>query len=186
MTNNEIYLVVRNIIIAATDCPTVIKYNQNQQAPGGDYCAVSVGQPKRQRGQAIIKRSNTAPVSSPIGNVLDVNHNIYAQVISDVSINFYRGLAFDYAGQLFQANKRADVSELLFTSALGWRSTSTINNLTALQSNEWEDRAQITLSLFHELDQTVTTNAIYSVAITAENEDGDTLTTVTVDAPTEP
>jgi hypothetical protein len=100
-----------------------------------------------------------------------LNHGISSQIIADVTINFYRGDANDYAAQLFQANKRPDIQELLFRAKVGWNGASPINNLTALQSENWETRAQIVIRLTYEQLQTVTTNAIYQIPVQIEEFD---------------
>ena len=158
---------MRQIVLIATDCPEAILANQNKpspkDAPKGEYCAIKASGSKRQHGQAIIRKSNTGIITSPIGDVYDLDHAVAAQVVADVTINFYRGNANDYAMQLFQANKRPDISELLFINKVGWVGVNPINDLTALQSEDWETRAQIVVRLAYEQISTVTTNAIYQI-----------------------
>lgn len=186
MDNLELYKLMREIVLLATNCPVAIDANPNDTAPSGEYCAIETKGAKRQRGQAIIRESNTELVTSPIGDVYDIDHGISSQVIADVTINFYRGDANAYAEQLFQANKRPDIQEKLFRAKVGWNGTTPINNLTALQSENWETRAQIVVRLAYEQLSTVTTNAIYQVPISINDFDSDKIiveTTLTTPNP---
>ena len=54
------------------------------------------------------------------------------------------------ASKLLQANKRPDISVILFQNDLGWNGAEPINDLTAIQSNRQEQRAQITIRLMYE------------------------------------
>lgn len=183
MTNDDLFNLVRQIVLTVTGVPEAIEANQNAPAPAGDYATVWVKPNRQQRGQAIIRHSSTDLVTSPIGQVHDVNHDIRPQVIGQVSVNFFRGSAHSYAAQLFEANKRPDVSELLFNAGVGWKQTGPVNDLTALQSNQNEPRAEITLSLMFEQTQNVTSNAIYSATINAEDGGGNQLQSETKTAP---
>lgn len=185
MTDDQIYTVFQQIIMDVTGLAgtNVIPADDNHQAPSGAYASIKVGQSRGQRGHANQILKNTALVSSPIGMVRDVEHDIRPQVTNDISVNFYRGAAGEYASALFQANKRPDVSQALFQAGIGWRNANAINDLTALQSNEMEQRAQITITVWYEQSQKVVTNAIYSTSITVENENNDTIQTETIDSP---
>jgi hypothetical protein len=183
MLNLDIYKVLREIILTVTGCPVVIRSNPNAPSPDGEYCAVSVSQPVTQRGQAIVRTKNTAPVTSPIGDVVDVEFDVRSQLIMSASCNFYRGEAHQYARQLFQANKRPDIQALLFTNKIGWNGCEPVNNLNALQSEDWENRAQVTVRLMFEDSSVIDNNAIYSASATVENEDGDILEEFDIESP---
>ena len=186
MTDNEIYNVVHAIIIRMTGLAGdhVIPGDDNKDSPSGSYASIKVGTSRGQRGQANTVQTNTALVSSPIGQVRDVEHEIKAQLTISVGINFYRAGALENASKLFQANKLPSVAAELFAAGLGWNSTSAINNLSSLQSRDVEERAQITLILLYEQSVTETVNAIYSVPVGFEDENGDTLESITIDAET--
>ena len=179
MTDEEIYDLVHTVINTVTGIATdhIIPADDNEESPDNAYASIKVGVRRGQRGQANITKSNTDLVSSPIGDVYDVNHNIKAQINVDVSINFYRTNAIENALNLFQANKRPDISDLLFTANIGWKGTGAVNDLTALQSKEREERSQVTLTLLYEQEQSMVTNAIYGVPIIVEYEDGDVIIT---------
>lgn len=185
MTSDELYSLVQRIVAAVTGLPAnkVIKADQNAPAPAGEYATVDTKRGTSMRGQAIIRRRDSAPVVSPIGNVRDVEHDIRPQMVTQVSVNFYRGNAHDHAADLLEANKRPDISEMLFLAGAGWQQAGPINDLTALQSAQHEPRAQVTIYLMHERVTVATTNAIYGTSITVENEAGDELQTITTSAP---
>lgn len=186
MDDLDLYKLMRQIVLIATGCPVAIQANPNKSSPDGEYCAIETKGTKRQRGQAIIREANTDAVTSPIGDVYDISHDIRSQVIADVTINFYRGNANYYASQLFQANKRPDIQEMLFRAKVGWNGATPINNLTALQSENWETRAQIVIRLTYEQSSAVVTNAIYQAPIAINDFDsGETIieTTLTIPNP---
>ena len=180
MTNLEIYKVIRSVVIAVTGVPTVIRSNPNAPSPSGDYCAISVSQPVRQRGQANITKSNVNQTGGWVG----VTHDVKPQLIVDASLNFYRGSAHEYARKVFQANKRPDIQELLFKNKIGWNGSQPVNNLNAIQSENWENRAQVTVRLMFEDTTTIDTNAIYKVGVIVEDESGNELENIEIDTPT--
>lgn len=186
MTDDELYALVHDIVATVTglDGNHIIPADDNEQSPSGAYASIKIGSSRGQRGQANIVLSETDLVSSPIGDVRDINHDIRPQITVDVSINFYRGTALENATNLFQANKRPDISALLYTANVGWRNSTAINDLTSLQSKEREERSQMTITLMYENSQVVTTNAIYTIPIGVENENGDTIQNETVEFPT--
>lgn len=180
MDREQLFDVIRQIILTVTGVPECILADPNAPSPKGVYASVEPMLSVRQRGQANIHRSDTAPVTSPIGPVNNSIVDVRAQVIVNCSVNFYRGDARNNASKLFQCNKRPDISALLFQNGIGWNGTDQINDLTALQSNRKEQRSQVTLRLMYELSDPVEINAIYSVQIITENEDGDELSNITI------
>ena len=102
------------------------------------------------------------------------------------AFNRFARCANDYAHQLFQANKRPDIQELLFINKVGWNGTNPLNNLTALQSEDWETRAQIVVRLTYEQSQLVTTNAIYQVPLEVEEFDSGAIITDSIIKSTNP
>ncbi len=185
MTDNDIYDVFHGIITTVTGLAgeQVIPADDNENAPSGSYASIKVGLSRGQRGHANQYLKNTELVDSPIGQVRDVEHDIRPQVTNDISINFYRDGAGEFASAMFQANKRPDISQILFQAGIGWRNAGPINDLSALQSKKIEERAQITITAWYEYQYKVVTNAIYSSSISVENEEGDIIQTQTVSSP---
>lgn len=173
MTSLEIFAVLRPIIMTVTGVPECILADPNAQAPTGPYASVRVRQAIRERGQANITITDL-PVTR------EVRYNIRAQIICDVSVDFYRGTAMEYAEKLKECHKRPDVPWLLYRKQLGWGGTDAVNNLTALQSGNMEQRAQITIRLYYEAIDIVDVNRIERVSATIENEKAETIESVDV------
>ena len=178
MTNIELFDIIRPIIISVTGVPECILADPNAPAPSGEYAAVRPKQSISERGQSNIIRTNGT------GNELDVD--VRAQIIAECSVNFYRGNAVDYAEKLKQCNKRPDVSASLYRAGVGWNRTSSVNNLTTLQSDNQEQRAQISLYLMYEATDSVTINSIERVNYDVQYETGTVVASgsvETIDAP---
>ena len=180
MTREQLFDILRPIILTVTGVPECILADPNAPSPRGEYASVEPLLSIRQRGQANMIRTDTAPVSSPIGPVNDSNVDVRAQVIANCSINFYRGDPRYRASRLLQANKRPDISAILFQNKIGWNGAEPINDLSALQSHRREQRAQITIRLMYEITDPVIINTIYSAQLIVENEKGDELLNVVV------
>lgn len=175
MTELELFTPLQQIVKLVTDLPdsNVILADQNSKSPTGEYCTIRPSQTVGQRGQANLYNSDIA------GNL--VRTDVRAQIMATCSVNFYRGNALNYARKLHQCNKRPDVSMILWRAGIGWNGTDAINNLTALQAANWEQRAQITLRLMYETSDIATINNILSVGIITESESGDVLDSITVE-----
>ena len=168
MTSLEIFKILRPILMTVTGVPECIMSDPNAQAPLGPYASVRVRQAIRERGQANV-RITDVPVTR------QVRYDVRAQIICDVSVDFYRGAAMEYAEKLKECHKRPDVPWILMRAGLGWGGTDAVNNLTALQSSNFEQRAQITVRLMYESSNIVDINNILSASISVQNENGDTL-----------
>ncbi len=174
MNRLDIFNAIRPIILSVTGVPEVILADPNAQSPQGEYVSVEPKQSLSQRGQANVRRNTSMTPQS-------VDVDVRAQVIVECSLNFYRGNARDRAERLLQANKRPDVSAALYRAGLGWNRADVINNLTSLQSNNFEQRAQISIFLMYETTDPITINSIESVSVSVENEKGEVLQTIEVD-----
>lgn len=177
MTNQELFAKLRPIVMLATGVPECILADQvgpgSMPAPKGAYATITPRQSISERGQANI-------VSRDIpGDQVEVD--VRAQIMCSASINFYRGEALMYAERLKQANKRPDVSMMLFRAKIGWNSTDAVNNLTALQSANFEQRAQITIRLMYETSSLPAINNILSVEVALQNEKARVIETFTVE-----
>ncbi len=172
MTNNELFTLMRNIVMLVTGVPTCILADQNTSAPAGSYATIRPRQSVKQYGQAGIKYTGIPDDK--------VRHTIKLQKMCDCSINFYRGSAQEYAELIAECNKRPDVQELLMRASVGWNGADAVNNLTSLQANNWEQRAQVTVRLMYEIEQIVDTNAVTNVGISTQIESGDVVQVVDV------
>lgn len=178
MTNEELFKKLRPIVMLATGVPECMLADQagpgSMPAPKGAYATITPRQYVGERGQANV-------TSRDIPGDL-VEFDVRAQIVCSASVNFYRGEALMFAERLKQANKRPDVSMMLFKAKIGWNSTDGVNNLTSLQSANFEQRAQITIRLMYEAISLSEINNILSVEVALENEKAQVLQTFTVEA----
>ena len=173
MTDEELYLVLRQIVMQVTGVSMCILADTNQNAPVTDYCAIRPRAAVTERGQANVT-TKTDTVNKQVVTT------VRQQLIVSADCDFYRGAAIQMAGKLKQANKLPTVSGILTKAGIGWADTSSVVNLTALQSNNMEQRAQITIRLFMEEVITDSVNTIESVKVTVQNEEGVTLQSIDV------
>lgn len=172
MTDSELFLILRPHIMRVTGVPECILADPNAQAPNGEYASVRPTQVVRQRGQANIYTSDRPD------NL--IRTDVRAQIIADCEVNFYRGSALARARSLIECHKRPDVAWDLFKHKIGWGGTEAVNNLTALQASNFEQRAQIVIKLWYETSSIVDINNILSVSATVADENGQTLQSVAV------
>jgi len=187
VTNNELFSVIRKIVMLVTELGdgNVVIRDPDLGSPSGEYCAIEVAGPARAYAKGGQRFTNIGPVSSPIGDVYDVNHEVRQHVLREVSLNFYRGTANDHAIKMLGAAKRVDAHSLLLTNNLGWISVGPVNDLTALQSGSHEQRAEVTITIASLETQNVQSNAIYNVPLSVQNENGIETGTETITAPPE-
>lgn len=175
MTSDELYDILQPIVLLVTGVPVCILADPNKPAPAGEYASIRPKVSIGERAQPIVQRSTSATPES-------VDIAVERQVECSAWVEFYRGEAMDRAGLLKGCNKRSDVSTTLYQNKLGWRSTSAINNLTALQSNNFEQRAQITINLWYTTTDEITINSIESASVEVQYETGETIVTVDINA----
>ncbi|MNP79544.1 hypothetical protein D3C76_1774180 [compost metagenome] len=70
---------------------------------------------------------------------------------------------------------------MLFKAKIGWSNTDAVNNLTSLQSANFEQRAQITLRLMYETSSLQVINNILSASVAFENEKAQVIQTFSVE-----
>jgi hypothetical protein len=172
MTNEQLFAILRPIIISVTGVPECILADQNAKSPIGEYASIRPRQTISERGQAHI-----VPTNRP-GNFVEVD--VRAQVIATATVNFYRGDAMARVERLKECNKRPDVSIALFKAGVRWMGTDAANNLTALQSVNWEQRAQISVRLGYEVSSLADVNNILSAQIIVEDEKARVLETIDI------
>lgn len=177
MTNEELFKKLRPVVMLATGVPECLLADQvgpgSMPAPKGAYATITPRQSVGERGQANVKTRDIP------GNLVETE--VRAQIMCSASVNFYRGEALMYAEMLKQANKRPDVSMMLLKSKIGWNGADSVNNLTSLQSANFEQRAQITIRLMYEAISLSEINNILSVEVVLQNEKAQALETFTVE-----
>lgn len=158
MTNNEIFAALRPHILNVTGVSQCVLADQNEESPDGPYASVRPRQSIRERGQANIIMTDGANDT--------IVYEVRAQIVASCEINFFRGEAMQYAEMLKECHKRPDVCWPLWQKGIGWGGTEPVNNLTALQASNFEQRAQIIVKLLYEAVNTVTVNNILHVPFT--------------------
>jgi hypothetical protein len=176
MTDEQLFDVLRPLILTVTGVPECILANPNAPSPSGAYCSVRAHQGITQRGQA-----NNYKRNIPNGPYIDVEKDARAQIIAKCAIEFFRGDAMNFAQKLLQMNRRPDVQAALFKANIGWQGTGPINNITALQSDNFESRAYIDVHLMYETSDPVVINQIASAQVIVEDEKSNELANITVD-----
>lgn len=176
MTDKELFAILRPHIIRVTGVPECILADPNAQAPGNiEYASVRPRQSVTERGQANIYTSDIA------GD--QVRTEVRSQIIARCQVNFYRGEALRRAELLKECHKLPSVAWDLFRNKIGWGGTEPVNNLTALQASNFEQRAEITIRLMYETTNIDDINNILSASVTVEDEKARLLQTVDVNLP---
>lgn len=179
MTDDELFDVLRQVVLISTGLENCVLADQNAPSVKGEYATIKPNQTVNQRGQANVSRSSVPGVPT-------VNIDIRSQVISTCSVNFYRGNARNNALKLKQCNKRPDVSEILFKAGVGWNHAGPVNDISALQSGNIEQRTQLNLFVMYELLTQTTQNSIERITLIGEDRNGDVLSTTEIISPDAP
>lgn len=162
--STEIFEAIKKVVERLTGVQA-FSANQNDISPRGAYATILVMQSAvaTSRGtvkQKIINDGNDAVVTARY------------PVTWTVTINFWRGKAIENATRLMNIFYLPATSDELLASGVGLVNCSNVQNLTALQSKSFEERAVITLTLttFEEISEQV--GVIRKFGISVENEDG--------------
>lgn len=139
MREQAIFELVRTIIHQYDDNLVCIKADQNAPAPNGLYASIRV-------------QHDTEDLGSPTKTQTITTEGITTEYIRQlkyqVNINFYRTGALDACNFLLNVHRLESVATQLLLHNVGWGGTSKAHNLSALQSTELEERANITLYLY--------------------------------------
>jgi len=155
MTRDELFDVLRPIILSVTGVPECILADPNAPAPDGEYASIEPHYSVRQLGQP-----NVTDVFDE--GALVIAETVRRQLLAECSVDFYRGSDTRLrASRLINCNRRTSVSTALRAAGVGWHDTGRVNNLTALQSNQMEQRSQISIFIkYVELDTPENINSI--------------------------
>lgn len=179
MTELELFNIIRPIVLLVTGVPECILANPNAESPSGEYAVIEPKSNVTSRGQAnIVSKDKVGPI--------DIDVTIKRQLIAQCSVQFYRGAALDYASRLMDCNKRSDVSRMLYQAGVGWNRAGPVNNLKTLQSDNVENRSQISLFLMYEETDETSVNSIERIQIQVQNEDAQVLETIELETPDAP
>lgn len=180
MTREELFDILRPIIVSKTGVPECILADPDAPAPSGEYASVEPFSGITEIGTGgQTQREIDAVDGNPDFKDLEITVNSNQEV--QVSVNFYRGNARDYAPKLKQSDKFPSTHETMLINGLGWMRTGPINNLTTLNQGRQEPRAQVDIFIRRVEKATETVQQIYSASWEGENEDGDTISTGSTD-----
>ena len=170
-SNEAINKAVRDLITAAT--PDVLAIRAQQSAPLPQVkpfatVQISLLPPL---GWADLDRTNN--ISGD-----DIDELISEMVAVRASVNYFRstddGLvsAFDRSVAFKTFLQGTLARQQMNAAGLGLSTTSDVRNLTALENDKWEERAQMDLTFFALSERTDLIMEIKSVLITGEVEEG--------------
>ena len=164
MNTLEVYKALRQIVLKLTGVDECLLADQNTPAPSGTYATIRVAQSIRPASQGEVIRSYNKESRT-------VTERIKSPVIYSATVNFYRGDAQRNASRLVNCSRLSTIHEILLRNGLGWVDTDPVQNLTALQSNEQEQRAVITVRLVGTQIISETVNTIEAIpSITVEDK----------------
>lgn len=175
MTDIDIYRLLRPAVLTASGVPMVIMAAQNAPAPEGSYASIHVRTGAKDRGMAF-KERRLLPDNETF------EHTIHSQPEVTCVVEFYRLGAKNYAANIQQIDKRDDIYWTLFKAGLCIMSTGPLLDLTALQADNHEERAQVSIYLRMQVSNTYNVNRIMEVTGTVQNEGGTELQSATVKA----
>lgn len=175
MTNIELYRLLHPAVMTASGVPFIIPGGDNEDAPKGPYASIHVRTDIRERGMAF-KDRRLLPDNETF------EHKIRSQQEVTCTVEFYRAGAKEYAANMLQLDKREDIIWALYKAGLNIMSTGPVLDLTALQSNQHEERARVDIYLRMQVARKYEINRIMEVTGVVSSEDGDQLQSATVKA----
>lgn len=175
MTNYDIYTVMRQIVMKVTGLKQVYLADQAVQAPSGTYATIRVAQGVQPMALGSVRRAYDKEKQT-------VTETVSCPVRYDIPVNFYRAGAMDYAPMLINCSRLSGVHALLLSKRLGWAGSDPVQNLTALQSSEQEERAVIVVHLVGEKKVSEIVNTIEAARIIVEDEKTNVLQDSDVDS----
>ncbi len=175
MTNYDIYTVMRQIVMKVTGLKQVYLADQAVQAPSGTYATIRVAQGVQPMALGTVRRTYDKEKQT-------VTETVSCPVRYDIPVNFYRAGAMDYAPMLINCSRLSGVHALLLSKRLGWAGSDPVQNLTALQSSEQEERAVIVVHLVGEKKVSEIVNTIEAARIIVEDEKTNVLQDSDVDS----
>ena len=173
MNSTYIYKLLRPAVLTASGVSKVIMAAQNSLTPSGSYASIHVRTDIRERGMAF-KDRRLLPDNETF------EHTIRSQQEVTCTVEFYRAGAKEYAANLLQLDKRDDIYWDLYRYGLNIMSTDPVLDLTALQADNYEERARVDIYLRMQMSRKYNVNRILEVAGAVSNEAGDELQSVTV------
>lgn len=173
MTNMELYRLLHPAVMLASGVPYIIPAGDNHDAPTGPYASIHIRTDIRERGMAF-KDRRLLPDNETF------EHTVRSQQEVTCTVEFYRDGAKEYAANMLQMDKRDDIVWTLYKAGINIMSTGPVLDLTALQSNQYEERARVDIYLRMQVARKYNINRILEVTGVVQNEGGTDIQTVTV------
>lgn len=166
----DIFSAIREVILTVSGVDEVIEANPNAHSPKGTYATVMIAQSARPTSMGTVSQKI-------INDGRDMTVTNKYPVVWECTVNFYRGDAFGNASKLLRMQYLPVIADYFLERGIGLVDCSNLNNLTALQSSNFEQRAVITISLvtWEEISQDV--GVILSCSGSVQYENGKTLQT---------
>lgn len=164
----ELFSVLRRIIMRVTGVPECVYANGNGIMPTGEYATLLIAQSGSPQSMGYIKQK----VSQDGRDVTTTN--VYP-VSWEVTVNFWRGKAFERASKLLRMQNLPLVTDELNAAGIGLVDCSQVINLTALQSQSFEQRAVVTLTVTTTEEVSETVGVILFCKVGVQDESGNTL-----------
>jgi len=145
---------------------TTIFAHQDAPRPSGEYVLINILQstPNGWADQELTLNDT----------LVDVDYSTVEELF--ISINVYRGTAFQTATKLKDSLARVTENEKLYVAGLGYSRVGTINDIPEEIDKQWEQRAQFDCFFFTRSLDEETIETIRKVEITNNiNDDGDTV-----------
>ncbi len=150
MTSEEVFSILREVILSVTGVEECIQANPNGQAPKGEYASVMVS-------DQVVPQSRGSVYQKVDEEAGTMEYKTKYPAVRQVTVNFWRGKAIDRATKLTRIHYLPAISDHFLAAGIGISEVSSVQNLTALQSNQMEERAAVTMSVvtMEEVSETV-------------------------------
>ena len=113
--------------------------DQNAPAPKGLYASIRVLHHMEHLASPYKKQTTTDE---------GITTEYYKQMRYRLNVNFYRNGALEACEFMLGAHRLESIAALMLKHDIGWGGTTSVRNLSALQSTELEERANIEINLF--------------------------------------
>lgn len=175
MTDEQLFKILRPLVVTVTGCNQIILAAQNSKAPVGEYGSIQIRYHNAERGHGMVSQKNIPDARMEV--------SVKPQRIMTCVAEFYRGDAKVYAERMQQMQRRGDVVWPLFRHKIALSDVRPVHDLTALQSSNWEPRARVEFVLWMPGDSKYQENYIKAVDFYAENEVGKEIQGTRISAP---
>jgi hypothetical protein len=141
MSKQELFDFIKFIIQMHDPSIVCVQSDQNAPAPSGLYASIRVFHNMQHLGSPRIIRTNTED---------EITTEYNRQMKYTLSIDFFRKGALEACEFMLGAHRLESVAAFMLANNIGYGGSSSVRNLSALQSTEIEERANIEIELYVE------------------------------------